>query len=62
MALLLGGVVGFNDAARTRADHVLSLSAMTFPHLLARILVAEQLYRAWSILGRHPYHLAHAEA
>lgn len=60
VALLVGGVAGFDDAARAGADHVLSLSAMTFPHLLARVVIAEQLYRAWSILGRHPYHLAHA--
>lgn len=60
VALLVGGVGGFDEAARKQAQHVLSMSAMTFPHLLARVLVAEQIYRAWSILGGHPYHLAHA--
>ena len=62
VALLVGGVAGFDADARGRAAHVLSLSAMTFPHLLARVMVAEQIYRAWSILARHPYHLAHAGA
>ena len=62
VAFVVGGVAGFDEVARSTADHVLSLSAMTFPHLLARVLVAEQVYRAWSILGRHPYHLAHAQS
>lgn len=60
VALLVGGVAGFDEQARGQAEHVLSLSAMTLPHLLARVVVAEQVYRAWSILGGHPYHLAHA--
>lgn len=62
VAMLVGGLAGFDDEARGRADHVLSLSAMTFPHLLARVVVAEQVYRAWSILRGHPYHLAQAGA
>ena len=61
VALLIGGLAGFDDRARGRAEHVLSLSALTFPHLLSRILVAEQVYRAWSILRGHPYHLAQAD-
>lgn len=60
VALLVGGLGGFGDQARGQAEHVLSLSAMTFPHLLARVVVAEQVYRAWSILRGHPYHLAQA--
>lgn len=60
VALLVGGVAGFDVEARHQAQHVLSLSAMTFPHLLARVLVAEQIYRAWTILGGHPYHRAYA--
>lgn len=55
VALLIGGATGFTEAARSRAAHVLSLSALTFPHQLARVLVAEQLYRAWTILRGHPY-------
>ena len=60
VALLIGGMAGMSRGARERADHVLSLSAMTLPHLLARVVVAEQIYRAWSILQGHPYHLAQA--
>ena len=60
VALLVGGVAGFSKVGLAAADHVLSLSAMTFPHLMVRVLVAEQVYRARSILGNHPYHLAHA--
>lgn len=56
IALLIGGLQGFGDAARQRARHVLSLSAMTFPHQLVRVMIAEQIYRAWAILHRHPYH------
>lgn len=60
VALLVGGVAGFDDETRAQAEHVLSLSAMTLPHLLTRVVVAEQVYRAWSILRGHPYHLAQA--
>ena len=56
VALLIGGTDGFGPLARQRARHVLSLSNLTFPHLLARVLVAEQVYRAWTILANHPYH------
>ena len=56
IALLIGGVDGFDDAARRGAHRVLSLSRLTFPHQLVRVLIAEQVYRAWAILGRHPYH------
>lgn len=56
VALVIGGLHGFGDAARQRARHVLSLSAMTFPHQLVRVLIAEQIYRAWAILHGHPYH------
>lgn len=56
VALLIGGVAGFDAAARAQAAHVLSLSALTLPHQLVRVLVAEQLYRAWAIAQGHPYH------
>lgn len=56
VALLIGGVDGFDAAIRRRAHHVLSLSKLTFPHQLARVLIAEQIYRAWAILSGHPYH------
>ena len=56
VALLVGGFEGFGPQARRRATHVLSLSNMTLPHLLVRVVLAEQLYRAWTILASHPYH------
>lgn len=56
VAFLIGGADGLDPACRQRADHVLSLSAMTLPHALVRVVLAEQLYRAWTILTGHPYH------
>lgn len=52
----IGGADGLSDAVKSRADKLLSLSALTLPHGLVRVVLAEQLYRAWSILARHPYH------
>ena len=52
----IGGADGHSDAVRDRADKLVSLSALTLPHGMVRVLLAEQLYRAWSILARHPYH------
>ncbi|MCG8383250.1 MAG: 23S rRNA (pseudouridine(1915)-N(3))-methyltransferase RlmH [Gammaproteobacteria bacterium] len=57
-ALLIGGPDGFDDICRSRADQIWSLSPLTFPHSLVRIIVAEQIYRALSILRNHPYHRA----
>lgn len=57
-AFLLGGPDGHGPAVGARADLVLSLSAMTLPHLLARVVLAEQLYRAATLLAGHPYHRA----
>ncbi len=56
IALLVGGPEGLADAVKTRANESWSLSNLTFPHPLVRIIVAEQIYRAWSILNNHPYH------
>ncbi|ASF46348.1 23S rRNA (pseudouridine(1915)-N(3))-methyltransferase RlmH [Methylovulum psychrotolerans] len=56
VALLVGGPEGLADAARQRAQESWSLSKLTFPHPLVRIIVAEQVYRAWTLLNNHPYH------
>ena len=56
LALLLGGADGLAPACIEAAEHRWSLSPLTLPHGLARIVVAEQLYRASTILRRHPYH------
>lgn len=56
LALLIGGPDGHDSALRSGAEAVVSLGRMTFPHQIARILVAEQLYRAATILAGHPYH------
>jgi 23S rRNA (pseudouridine1915-N3)-methyltransferase len=55
----IGGSDGFSDAARRRAGVTLSLGKMTLPHELARVVLVEQLYRAFTILQHHPYHLGH---
>ena len=56
VVFVVGGAFGLADAVRSRADLVLALSAMTFPHQLVRVLFAEQLYRATTILQGSPYH------
>lgn len=58
VAFLIGGADGLDEAVRGRADMRLSLGRMTWPHLLARAMLAEQLWRAASILAGHPYHRA----
>lgn len=56
LALVVGGPDGLDPALIGRADLVLALGRMTWPHRLVRVLVAEQLYRAATILAGHPYH------
>ena len=58
VSLLVGGPEGLSQDARELADEYWSLSALTFPHPLVRVILAEQLYRAWSVLRNHPYHRA----
>ena len=53
---LIGAADGFDDAQRAQADLLLSFGRATWPHLLARAMLAEQLWRATSILANHPYH------
>jgi len=55
----IGGADGFSEQARKSASFILSLGTMTLAHELARIVLLEQLYRAFSILKGHPYHLGH---
>ncbi len=55
-SLLVGGPDGLAPECLARADAKWSMSALTLPHPLVRIVLAEQLYRAWSILNNHPYH------
>jgi 23S rRNA (pseudouridine1915-N3)-methyltransferase len=57
-ALLVGGPDGHADAVLARAQVRWALSKLTLPHALVRVLVAEQLYRAWTLLTNHPYHRA----
>lgn len=56
VAFLVGGPDGLTDACRRRADAVWSLSRLTLPHGLVRVVLVEQLYRAYTILNHHPYH------
>ena len=52
----IGGPDGFSESVLNRADKILSLSSMTLPHSLVPVILAEQLYRSWSILNHLPYH------
>lgn len=58
VALLVGGPEGLAPICLQRAQQKWSLSALTLPHPLVRIVVAEQIYRAWTLLNNHPYHRA----
>jgi len=56
IALLVGGPDGLSEKCKTRAELRWSLSSLTLPHPLVRIVIAEQIYRAWTLLKGHPYH------
>lgn len=56
IALLVGGADGHSAACLSAADERWSLSAMTLPHMLVRVILAEQVYRIWSVIQHHPYH------
>lgn len=58
LALLVGGPDGLARSCLDRAEQRWSLSALTFPHPLVRVILAEQLYRAWTLVQGHPYHRA----
>jgi 23S rRNA (pseudouridine1915-N3)-methyltransferase len=59
LVLAIGPADGWSNAARARAGLVLSFGAITLPHELARVVLAEQIYRASTILSGHPYHTGH---
>lgn len=54
--IIIGGSLGFNESIVNRANYRISMSKMTFPHLLARIMVLEQMYRSYKILNNQTYH------
>lgn len=56
VSIVIGGPDGLSDELLSKACLKLSLSALTFPHPLVRVILLEQIYRAWSILNNHPYH------
>lgn len=56
LVILIGGAFGVTDAVRDRSNQVWSLSKLVFPHQLVRLMIAEQVYRAFSILNNTPYH------
>lgn len=57
VVLVIGGASGLADKVKNRADEALSFSRLTFPHQLFRLILMEQVYRAYKILRREPYHL-----
>jgi 23S rRNA (pseudouridine1915-N3)-methyltransferase len=56
--LVVGGAEGLDSVFKNECDSMIRLSSLTLPHMLVRVMVAEQWYRAWSILHQHPYHRA----
>jgi 23S rRNA (pseudouridine1915-N3)-methyltransferase len=59
LVFAVGAADGFSETARRQVDHVLSLGKITIAHELARVVALEQIYRAFTILKGHPYHLGH---
>jgi 23S rRNA (pseudouridine1915-N3)-methyltransferase len=59
LVFAIGGADGFSDAARKSGQQVISLGKMTLAHELARVVLLEQVYRAFTILKGHPYHSGH---
>ena len=55
-AFLIGGADGLDPALKARAEGLIRISSMTLPHGMVRVMLAEQLYRAWTITQNHPYH------
>lgn len=58
VAILIGGPDGLDPTLKAQASERIRLSSLTLPHPLVRVVLAEQLYRAWSLLANHPYHRA----
>lgn len=56
VAIIIGGPDGLSDEVLSAARQKISLSELTFPHPLVRVILVEQLYRAWTIINNHPYH------
>jgi len=56
VVFLIGGADGLADSCKQRADALWSLSPLTLPHALVRVVLAEQIYRAWTLVQGHPYH------
>ena len=56
VAFIIGGADGLHESVKHQAQHLMALSALTLPHGMVRVLLAEQLYRAHSLLHNHPYH------
>ena len=59
LVFAVGGADGFSDATKSSAHGLISLGKMTLPHELARVVLLEQVYRAFTILKAHPYHSGH---
>lgn len=56
VAFIIGGADGLHDTVKQSAQHLMALSSLTLPHAMVRVLLAEQLYRAHSLMHNHPYH------
>lgn len=56
ITFIIGGAEGLDENIRKRADYVLSLSKLTFPHMMVRPIILEQIYRVMMVLNNHPYH------